>query len=60
MVKPGLTGWAQISFAYASSEEESREKLEYDFFYIKNFSVLFDLAILFQTIKTVLLGEGSR
>ena len=60
VVKPGLTGWAQISFAYASTEEETREKLEYDFFYIKNFSVLFDLAIIFQTIKTVLWGEGAR
>jgi lipopolysaccharide/colanic/teichoic acid biosynthesis glycosyltransferase len=60
IVKPGLTGWAQIQYAYASSEEESREKLEYDFFYIKNFSVLFDLAIIFRTIKIVLLGEGAR
>ena len=60
VVKPGLTGWAQIQFAYASTEDESREKLEYDFFYIKNASVLFDLAILFQTVKTVLFGEGAR
>jgi sugar transferase (PEP-CTERM system associated) len=60
LVKPGLTGWAQIKFHYSSSEDETREKLEYDFFYIKNFSTLFDLAIIFQTIKTVLSGEGAR
>jgi sugar transferase (PEP-CTERM system associated) len=60
LVKPGLTGWAQVKFHYSSSEDETREKLEYDFFYIKNFSTLFDLAIIFQTIKTVLSGEGAR
>jgi sugar transferase (PEP-CTERM system associated) len=60
VVKPGLTGWAQIKFPYASSEEETREKLEYDFFYIKNFSLLFDLAIIFQTVKTVLFARGAR
>jgi sugar transferase (PEP-CTERM system associated) len=60
VVKPGLTGWAQIQYAYTSSQEETQEKLEYDFFYIKNFSVLFDLAILFQTIKIVLWGQGAR
>ena len=60
LVKPGLTGWAQIKFHYSSSEDETREKLEYDFFYIKNFSVLFDLVIIFQTVKTVLSGRGAR
>lgn len=60
VVKPGLTGWAQIRFPYASSEEETREKLEYDFFYIKNFSILFDLAIVFETGKIVLFGRGAR
>ena len=60
VVKPGLTGWAQIMFPYASSEEEAHEKLEYEFFYIKNASVLFDLAIIFQTVKTVLFGRGAR
>jgi sugar transferase (PEP-CTERM system associated) len=60
VVKPGLTGWAQIKFPYASSEEETREKLEYDFFYIKNSSLLFDLAIIFQTVKTVLFARGAR
>jgi sugar transferase (PEP-CTERM system associated) len=60
LVKPGLTGWAQIKFHYSSSEDETREKLEYDFFYIKNFSILFDLVIIFQTVKTVLSGQGAR
>ena len=60
VVKPGLTGWAQIKFSYASSEEETRDKLEYDFFYIKNCSLLFDLAIIFETVKTVLFARGSR
>ena len=60
LVKPGLTGWAQIRFPYASTEEETREKLEYDFFYIKNFSLFFDLAIVFETAKIVLLGRGAR
>ena len=60
VVKPGLTGWAQIKFRYGSSEEDAREKLEYDFFYIKNASVVFDLAIIFETVKTVLFGQGAR
>jgi sugar transferase (PEP-CTERM system associated) len=60
VVKPGLTGWAQVRFPYASTEEETRDKLEYDFFYIKNFSVMFDIAIVFQTAKIVLFGQGSR
>lgn len=60
VVKPGLTGWAQVQFAYASTEEETRQKLEYDFFYIKNASILFDLAIIFQTVKTVLFAHGAR
>ena len=60
VVKPGLTGWAQVQFPYASSEKETREKLEYDFFYIKNSSLLFDLAIIVQTVKTVLFARGAR
>jgi sugar transferase (PEP-CTERM system associated) len=59
-VKPGLTGWAQIMFHYGSSIDESKEKLQYDLFYIKNMSVKLDLLILFHTIKIVLLGRGAR
>jgi sugar transferase (PEP-CTERM system associated) len=59
-VKPGLTGWAQIRFMYSGTFEESREKFQYDLFYIKNMSINLDLMILFQTIKIVLLGRGAR
>jgi len=59
-VKPGLTGWAQVMFHYGSTIEESKEKLQYDLFYIKNMSVKLDLLILFHTFKIVLLGRGAR
>jgi sugar transferase (PEP-CTERM system associated) len=59
-VRPGLTGWAQVEFAYCGTIEESKEKLEYDLFYIKNMSVKLDLLVLFKTVKIVLLGRGAR
>jgi lipopolysaccharide/colanic/teichoic acid biosynthesis glycosyltransferase len=59
-VKPGVTGWAQIKYAYSSSEEEALEKLKYDLYYIKNMSIVMDLIIIFHTVKIVLLGRGSR
>ncbi|HLE17389.1 MAG TPA: sugar transferase, partial [Syntrophales bacterium] len=59
-LKPGLTGWAQIQFMYSGTLEESREKFQYDLFYIKNMSIKLDLLILFQTIKIVILGRGAR
>jgi len=59
-VKPGLTGWAQVMFHYGGSIEESKGKLQYDLFYIKNMSIKLDLLILFHTIKIVLLGRGAR
>ncbi len=58
-VKPGITGWAQISYPYGSTEEDALHKLQYDLFYIKNHSMLFDISILFSTIKTVLLRKGT-
>ena len=58
-MKPGLTGWAQINYPYGNTVEDSLHKLQYDLFYIKNHSVLFDLSILFSTIKTVLLRQGT-
>ena len=58
-VRPGLTGWAQVMFMYSGSIEESKEKLQYDLFYIKNMSVKLDLLILFRTLKIVLLGRGA-
>lgn len=59
-VRPGLTGWAQIRYRYGSSLEDTREKLCYDLFYIKNMSAGLDLLVLFHTMKIVLLGRGAR
>lgn len=59
-VKPGITGWAQIRYAYGDSEEGAVEKLQYDLYYIKNMSALFDLQIIFESVKTILLGRGAR
>jgi sugar transferase (PEP-CTERM system associated) len=59
-VKPGITGWAQVMFHYGSTIDDSKEKLQYDLFYIKNMSLKLDLLILFHTVKIVLLGRGAR
>ncbi len=60
VVKPGITGWAQVKYRYGSSIEDALEKLQYDFYYIKNLSIFLDLLILLQTLHVVLLGRGSR
>jgi len=60
VVKPGITGWAQVKYAYASSYEESATKLEYDLFYVKNMSLMLDIAIVLKTIKVVLFGNGAK
>ena len=59
-VKPGITGWAQLCYPYGSSEKDTVEKLQYDLYYVKNRSLLFDLAILVQTVEVVLWGKGAR
>jgi sugar transferase (PEP-CTERM system associated) len=59
-VKPGITGWAQINHGYGDSLEDSRKKLEYDLYYIKNLSIALDAYIVFHTIKTMLLHRGGR
>ena len=59
-VKPGLTGWAQICYSYGDTEEDSIQKLQYDLYYVKNYSVLLDLLILLQTAEVVLLGKGAQ
>ena len=59
-VKPGVTGWAQLRYAYGSSEEDTIQKLHYDLFYVKNHSVLLDLIVILQTVEVVLWGKGSR
>ncbi len=60
VVKPGITGWAQVSYDYGASVDDAIEKLNYDLFYIKNMSIMFDVMIVLRTIKTVVFGRGSR
>jgi sugar transferase (PEP-CTERM system associated) len=60
MVKPGITGWAQINYPYGASLEDSRQKLEYDLYYAKNYTPFLDLLILLQTLRVVLWHEGAR
>ncbi|HEY7913296.1 MAG TPA: TIGR03013 family XrtA/PEP-CTERM system glycosyltransferase [Blastocatellia bacterium] len=60
VVKPGLTGWAQIKYPYGSSIEDAIEKLRYDLYYIKNQSFILDAIIIFETVKIVLFGRGGR
>jgi len=59
VVKPGLTGWAQVRYTYGASVEDAIEKLQYDLFYIKNMTVGLDVFVMFETIKTVLLRRGQ-
>jgi sugar transferase (PEP-CTERM system associated) len=59
-VKPGITGWAQICYPYGDSEEDAVEKMQYDLYYIKHMSALFDLQIIFESLKVVILGSGAR
>ncbi len=58
LVKPGITGWAQVCYPYGASVEDAYQKVAYDLYYIKNYSLLMDLAIAFKTLRVVLLGKG--
>ena len=60
IVKPGISGWAQVMHGYASDEDETKVKLEHDFFYIKNFSLTLDLLIVIKTVQTMLTGFGAK
>ena len=60
MVRPGITGWAQVRYKYGNTIEDAKEKLQYDLFYIKNASLGLDVFIMFQTIKIVVLGRGAQ
>ena len=60
MVKPGITGWAQINYPYGASIEDARHKLEYDLYYAKNYSPFLDMLILLQTLRVVLWPAGAR
>ncbi len=59
-IKPGITGWAQLCYPYGSSEHDAAEKLEYDLYYVKNHSLLFDFLVLLQTVEVVIWGKGAR
>jgi sugar transferase (PEP-CTERM system associated) len=60
MVKPGITGWAQINYPYGASLEDARHKLEYDLYYAKNYTPFLDVLILLQTFRVILWPEGAR
>jgi exopolysaccharide biosynthesis polyprenyl glycosylphosphotransferase len=60
MIRPGITGWAQVRYRYSASLEETRRKLEYDLYYVKNHSIGLDLLIMLETIKTIILREGAQ
>jgi sugar transferase (PEP-CTERM system associated) len=60
MIRPGLTGWAQVRYQYGSTLEETKRKLEYDLYYLKHLSLGLDLMILFETVKTIVLRRGSQ
>jgi len=59
-VQPGITGWAQLHYAYASSEEDAIEKLQYDLYYVKNHGLALDIMTILQTVEVVLWGKGAR
>jgi sugar transferase (PEP-CTERM system associated) len=60
IVRPGITGWAQVQYAYGASEEDALEKLKYDLYYIKNNNLMLDLWIVLKTVRVVLFGKGAR
>jgi exopolysaccharide biosynthesis polyprenyl glycosylphosphotransferase len=59
LVKPGVTGWAQVTFRYGFSTEDSKEKLQFDLFYVKNRNIWLDILVIIKTIKTVITGAGQ-
>ena len=60
IVKPGLSGWAQVTQGYAGNTDETQVKIEHDFYYIKHFSFSLDVLIMFKTVKIILTGFGAR
>jgi sugar transferase (PEP-CTERM system associated) len=60
MIRPGITGWAQVRYRYGASLEETKHKLEYDLYYVKHQSIGLDLLIMFETIKTIILRRGAQ
>lgn len=59
-VKPGITGWAQLCYPYGADEHDTIQKLQYDLYYVKNYSLFLDLSIMFNTVEVVLWGKGAR
>jgi UDP-GalNAc:undecaprenyl-phosphate GalNAc-1-phosphate transferase len=60
LVRPGITGWAQVVQGYAANTDETREKLEYDLYYVKHFSLLLDILVVLKTLRVILTGFGAR
>ena len=60
LIKPGITGWAQVKYEYAASVAGAREKLRYDLFYISRYTPLMDITIVLLTVRVALFGLGSR
>jgi len=60
IIRPGITGWAQVRYQYGASLEETKRKLEYDLYYIKHLSIGLDLLIIFETVKTIILRRGAQ
>jgi sugar transferase (PEP-CTERM system associated) len=60
IIRPGITGWAQVRYRYGASLEETKRKLEYDLYYVKHLSIGLDLLIMFETIKTIILRRGAQ
>ena len=59
-VKPGITGWAQVHYPYGASKEDSRNKLEYDLFYLLNRNLFLDLLVTLKTVRVCMFGVGAR
>ena len=60
IVRPGITGWAQVKQGHVTSVDDVREKLEYDFYYVRNFSVWLDFLIVIQTLRVIFTGHGAK
>jgi lipopolysaccharide/colanic/teichoic acid biosynthesis glycosyltransferase len=60
VVRPGVTGWAQIKYRYGSSVQDAMEKLRYDLYYVKHLSIALDLTIVFDTVKVTLFSKGAQ
>jgi len=60
LVKPGITGWAQLNYQYGASVEDARRKLQYDLYYLHYQNILLDIAIILQTVRVVLWPQGVR